>query len=371
MTSIDDFKAELVQIVDNKIVTRPLYVKAVDANAKTVTVKFNGADSGTYNIALVGKDIGRIDQSALELTVEGRVSGVTPLTGSYLGGTLITITGVNFSNDKYDNPVKAGDYWCDVQTTNPTQITCRVRETGASQTSSGWVSTFMATSEEAVKDVDTTYEFATPVATVSALAAEFDAATNTQVLTLTGSGFGTDHAGIELMIDGQKQTSVSATDTEAKFTMTHLDSESANVVQIYFPDGFPTGYDTIRTVAVTPNLVSISPATGSAGGTLLTVTGTGFGSKTEGLTLVDSNDSDVCDKVEIIGYGQFTCQTKAIEIEKTNALKLKTSAASYACGNSVATECEFEQLTASSPTVSDVQKSDGSTLAVTGTNFPT
>ena len=132
MTSIDDFKAELVQIVDNKIVTRPLYVKAVDANAKTVTVKFNGADSGTYNIALVGKDIGRIDQSALELTVEGRVSGVTPLTGSYLGGTLITITGVNFSNDKYDNPVKAGDYWCDVQTTNPTQITCRVRETGAS-----------------------------------------------------------------------------------------------------------------------------------------------------------------------------------------------------------------------------------------------
>jgi len=131
MTSKDDFKAELVQVVDNEIVTRPLYVKAVDANAKTITVKFPGADSGVYNIALVAKDIGRIDKTALELTVEGRVSGVTPLTGSYLGGTLITITGVNFSNDKLDNPVKAGNYWCDVQTTSTTQITCRVRETGA------------------------------------------------------------------------------------------------------------------------------------------------------------------------------------------------------------------------------------------------
>merc|ERR1711893_251305 len=107
--------------------------------------------------------------------------------------------------------------------------------------------------------------------------------------------------------------------------MTHLDSDSANVVTIYFPDGYPAGYDTVTTVAVTPNLVSISPATGSAGGTLLTVTGTGFGSATSGLTLVDSSGTDVCAKVENISYGQFTCMTKPMEILKTNTLKLKTT----------------------------------------------
>ena len=153
--------------------------------------------------------------------------------------------------------------------------------------------------------------------------------------------------------------------------MTHIDSDSANIVTIYFPDGYPTGYLTVKTVAVTPNLVSISPASGSAGGTLLTVTGTGFGSKTAGLTLVDSTDKDICEKVTITGYGSFTCLTKAGEILKSNALKLKTSKASTACANSVVTACDFEQLTAGSPTVSGVTVATSTTVAVVGTNFPT
>ena len=46
------------------------------------------------------------------------MTGVTPLTGSYLGGTLVTIDGVNFSTDPLDIPVKVGNSWCLVQTTN-------------------------------------------------------------------------------------------------------------------------------------------------------------------------------------------------------------------------------------------------------------
>ena len=153
--------------------------------------------------------------------------------------------------------------------------------------------------------------------------------------------------------------------------MTHLDSDSANVVTIYFPDGYPAGYDTVTTVAVTPNLVSISPATGSAGGTLLTVTGTGFGSKTTGLTLVDSTGADVCARVENISYGTFNCMTKPGEILKTNALKLKTAAGESTCANSVTTACDFEQLTTGSPTVTGVTISDASTVAIDGTDFPT
>ena len=53
-------------------------------------------------------------------------------------------------------------------------------------------------------DVDKTFTFATPAATVTALSAAFDTASLTQHLTLTGTGFTTDHATIELWIDGQK-----------------------------------------------------------------------------------------------------------------------------------------------------------------------
>ena len=97
-----------------------------------------------------------------------------------------------------------------------------------------------------------------------------------------------------LIIDGKTQTTDSLADTEGKFTLTDLDSEKTNVVQVYFDTGLPKDYAKIKTVAVTPNLVSISPSSGSAGGTLLTVTGTGFGSKTKGLMLVDAAGKDLC-----------------------------------------------------------------------------
>jgi len=202
MSKKENFEAKLIKDGD-PTVTRPLYVKSIDAATKTIKIKFPGAESGIYYIALEGKGVGRIDQTPLKLTVEGRVTGVSPLTGSYLGGTLITIDGVNFSTNKLDNPVKAGNYWCLVQTTKVDQITCRVSETKATKTSTGKVSTFLRTSEEAVADISTTYEFSTPAATVTGLTAAYDGATKTQVLTLAGSGFTTEHAKIELWIDGK------------------------------------------------------------------------------------------------------------------------------------------------------------------------
>jgi len=201
MTSKEDFTAKLISEAD-ATKTRALYVKSVDAVNKKVVVKFPGAESGSYFIALEGKGVGRIDQANLKLKVEGRVTGIAPLQGSYLGGTLVTIDGVNFSKNKLDNPVKVGNFWCLVQTTNASQITCRVAETKATESSDVKVSTFLRTQEEAKNDVANDFGFKAPVATVSGLTAAFDTATKTQVLTLAGSGFGTDITKPELIIDG-------------------------------------------------------------------------------------------------------------------------------------------------------------------------
>ena len=135
MTKASDFTARLIKKDAPNEAPRPLYVKSVDAAKKEVEIKFPGSMAGVYLIDLNGKGVGRIDKTPLVLTAEVKVTKITPLTGSYLGGTVITITGTNFSTEKTDNPVKVGNYWCDIITTMATTITCRVRETLATTTS--------------------------------------------------------------------------------------------------------------------------------------------------------------------------------------------------------------------------------------------
>ena len=62
--------------------------------------------------------------------------------------------------------------------------------------------TFLGASEEAENLVDNDFEFMEPVASMTAMTNAFDESTNTQVLTVEGTGLGTDTAGIEFYIDG-------------------------------------------------------------------------------------------------------------------------------------------------------------------------
>jgi len=63
------------------------------------------------------------------LLVETKITDYTPKTGSIYGGTLITIYGDNFSEDRYDNNVRIGLYTdCLVLSSTDGQITCRTLE---------------------------------------------------------------------------------------------------------------------------------------------------------------------------------------------------------------------------------------------------
>jgi len=76
-----------------------------------------------------------------------------------------------------------------------------------------------------------------------------------------------------------------------------------------------------------PTLNSISPLVGSAGGSLITVTGTGFGPGTKGLNLFNSlTNKVVCQKVTVISYGVFTCLTNTGVISSGTGIKLQYGA---------------------------------------------
>ena len=67
------------------------------------------------------------------------------------GGTLITITGYNFSNDAItDNPVRVGYTDCLVQTTSNNQITCMTLTRMEGVAGSDDLIVFLKASEEAV-----------------------------------------------------------------------------------------------------------------------------------------------------------------------------------------------------------------------------
>ena len=158
-------------------------------------------------------------------------------------------------------------------------------ETGSTQQSTSNLIVFLRTSEEARNDGSDAFEFAAPAATVTDVTNAFDSGTNSQVFTVTGTGFPNgDSSAVSLHLDGIEQETLSVTDTEATFRVTDILSSSPSL-RVYFPDGLPTGYDSFNSATIAPTLVSISPSSGSAGGSLITVTGTGFGVDSQEINL--------------------------------------------------------------------------------------
>ena len=166
-----------------------MYIHEVNDADKTLRVKFPGAPSGEYMIRISHSTEGRIDSSALLVTTEAIVTGISTVSGSNNGGQVLTITGINFSDDPYDNPVQVDGYDCFVLTTSATEITCRIDETANDEpTSTGIVVVFLSTSEEAQSEVDMLWNWASPSGSIETFESGFDEASNKEIVTITGLG---------------------------------------------------------------------------------------------------------------------------------------------------------------------------------------
>lgn len=121
--------------ISNPEYYRQMNVINVYNDEKKLEVMFGGAWSGEYQIDIRHKVYGLVDTRGLVFVVGSNVTSVTPNSGSIYGGTLLTISGVNFGTVKTDNPVQistlggVGSIDCLVQTTQADQITCRVAAT--------------------------------------------------------------------------------------------------------------------------------------------------------------------------------------------------------------------------------------------------
>ena len=285
----------------------------------------------------------------------------------------MTITGGHFGTVATDNPVKIGNNYCYVIETADAEITCRIGDlTTQSATTEALLIVFARTTEEMVCSTgsDCFYEYAAPVSTATGISSSFDTASNSIHVTVTGSGFGTDTSTTSLLIDDIEQTTVSVADGSAVFQVTDMLDSSSSSIKFYTYEGTPNDQSTTSSHSFTPALVSVLPSTGSSGGAKLTVTGVGFGTSTSSVNVnhVESGQ-DICSSTEITAYGQFTCYTIAQEILASDTLKLVVDGSSYDCANTDTSQCAFEALDATSPTVSAISLIDSTTLEFTGINL--
>lgn len=171
----EDFNCKLFSN-DDETYSRELYVMSVNDSDKTITIKFPGAYSGSYYLQLSSVQHGRIDSDLLQLSVHGSVTSIYPLEGSKYGGSLITVTGENFSDDPLDNPIKIGDNYCYVITTSTTEITCRTDLLTTNAAGEQLVVVFLKTSEEAAtpNNEDILFNFVAPITEVTDVQVEFD-----------------------------------------------------------------------------------------------------------------------------------------------------------------------------------------------------
>lgn len=137
---------------------RPLRVVDVDSTAKTITVKYGGAYTGTYDLVVANQDGNIYCDLTFEVIFE--VTDFSPKQGSQFGGTLVTITGSHFSNVATDNPVKIGyeyisgtDHYCYVVETSEYEIKCRTAVDYGRVASTTSLIVFAGTYEEATCSV--------------------------------------------------------------------------------------------------------------------------------------------------------------------------------------------------------------------------
>ena len=178
----------------------------------------------------------------------------------------------------------------------------------------------LKTYEEAVCQVNPcTYTWVN-TATLTTYSTAFDTTLNDYVLTLTGTGFGASVTNTKVLIDDFEQTVLEASDTEVKVKITNILNTMTLNTKIYLPVGIPDGTTnlTITTgLTLDPQLLSVSPSVGSAGGSLITAVVKGVGINTKGLSLfttVNGADVDICASVQVVAYGIVRCKTKVLTV---------------------------------------------------------
>ncbi len=285
------------------------------------------------------------------------VSSISPTTIGIYGGALLTITGNGFASSTSSVSVTVGASSCSVVSTSPNQIQCTAPTQGGN-TSPATVS-ITSNSINFPSTLSVAYSSGiTP--TISSISPTSGSAS--QLLTITGSNFVSSQTsvqvgGVTCTVNTISSTSITCTvgSSPAGYQpvvaqVTSVGKSNSNIVFLY-----------------SLQVNNVTPSQGSyGGGQVVTVTGDGFSGSNVGVTIC----SQVCQSLTIVSDTQLTCVTPAATYSTSDTTcSLTVTVGGLSQSQSFVYRTSLTAIVTSiSPTRGGT--GGGTTLTITGTNFP-
>ena len=300
--------------------------------------------------------MGKVQSSPI-LTSLPTVSSVSPTSGSTYGGAILTINGNGFASSASNIQVRVGTSSCTIIQTTPGQVKCTVPAQG-SNTSPATISV-ISNGITFPGSLTFTYDSAvspsiTSVSPTSGIAG--------QALVISGANF----------VNGQTSVTIGGTPcavtavSSSSITCTVGSSSAGNQAVIASVSTVGQSNGNVQ-FQYTLQVNSVSPSRGSyGGGQSVTITGDGFNTSSVSVTVC----GQACQSVTVSSNTQLVCVTPVATVSSTDS-----SCSLIVTVGSLSQSTPYvyaANLTATVSTVTPARggTGGGTTLTITGTNFP-
>jgi Domain of unknown function (DUF1929)/IPT/TIG domain/Glyoxal oxidase N-terminus len=283
------------------------------------------------------------------------VSAISPATGAGSGGTAVTITGTGFLSGATVS--LGGTAATGVNVVSSTSITATTAAHSA-----GSVNVVVTNSDSQTGTLNNGFSYgaANPTPTVSAISPATGTTSGGTAVTITGTGF---LSGATVKFGSNSATGVNVVSSTSITATTPAHSAGSVSVVVTNTDGqndtLTNGYSYTNPA---PKVNSIAPNSGpAAGGTSVTITGTGFLS---GATV--SQGGTAATNVNVVSSTSITATTAAHAAGAVSVVVTNSDAQSSTLSNAY-TYIAAPTVTAINPSTGPI--GGGTGLTITGTNF--
>lgn len=267
-----------------------------------------GLSEGVYPISLFNPDgVEATLADAFTVLPAVTVASISPVGGILAGGTTVTITGSNFSDNSGPPNVTLGGTAClSVNVNSPTELTCTPGNHGAT---AAIVDVNVNNVGSAVATLASAYEYRNQP-TITSADPEYGPLGGNIVITLTGTNFSSFQAGPTVLVGSNQCTGVVVnSETELECLLPPGDSLGEFDILVTNATGFTTATPLAFEYVEPPSIASISPnIISSTVSTELTIMGTNFREDLE-VYLESTLESLECTNVDLISENELTCNT--------------------------------------------------------------
>jgi hypothetical protein len=277
--------------------------------------------------------------------------------GSIYGGVVLTINGNGFSHTPSTIQVTVGSSTCSIIQTTPGQVQCTVPAQGSNASPA----TIHIVSHGVTFPGSFTFTYSSS-STPSISSITPSSGTAGQSLAIVGSNFVSGQTSVTIGGTPCTITSISST----SITCTVGSSPAGNQPVIVSVSS--AGKSSASTLfAYSLHVSSVSPTQGSyGGGQAVTVTGDGFNTSSISVTIC----GQACQSVSVLSNTQLICATPSQTVSSTNQLcSLTVTVGSLSQSVSYVYQANLT-ATVTSVTPTRGGTGGGTTLTITGTNFP-